>query len=322
MNGLKRFCTQCGTQAGSDDVFCANCGAKLTSPVQEDSISNSSPYVSSIPESNDTVNAIPDSAVSRNPAPGNTAPGSTVSQSATQQSKKPKGKLKSLLVSVVIIALAWGAGSLIGKEFAKGYNTTATTKSPIVTVVPIAEITKAVLPSATEAPVLTKLPVSTPLPTVTFKAPDVSSLFNDINNKNETYWNYLEADDEEIRDAMTNFWFGTDSSTGAKCAFFADNKAHHGGYYWWKSTSESFKANFVIGTFANTQSGSDILVDADGDKTPITVISRKDGSIDFSFGDSDYIKGTLRLKRDTKNKDQVLKLILNYKHTLEKMGNY
>jgi len=145
------------------------------------------------------------------------------------------------------------------------------------------------------------------------------SSFLESLKKSDTLWNYLEASDTEISDCLANFWFGFDKRTGAKCAFFCDDNALHGGYYWWILTSERYQAKFAIGTITHPQPDIDILVDENGDETPLTIIARKNGSFDFNFGSGELIKGSLRLNPDTKNKKEVLDLILNTKHTLEKM---
>jgi hypothetical protein len=316
MGNPNRFCTKCGAPVDIDDLFCARCGSKLKVLEQNASTSTASPESSPPPTSTTNFTTPPPSPKSSAPI---TPPTPPISETPKTQTEKPKSKAKGILITILIVALGWGAGKLIGGELGKSYKpSTTSTKSPIVTVAPIAEITKT--PLDTEAPVQTSLTAKETMPPVDIEVPDVSELFANI-NKGDTPWNYLKASDDEIRDVMTYFWCGTDKSTGAKCAFFSDKDAKHGGYYWWKRSKDRFQANFVVGTFINPGANSDILLDEEGNETPVKVISRKDGSIDFNFGSGEYIKGSLRLKKDEKSKDEVLKLILNYKHTLEKMGN-
>ena len=274
----------------------------------------------------ETGSAVPDKSVSRGSispgsAPKKPVPVSPPPKTPVQQAEKPRSRARSILITVLIIALGGLAGKLIAGQLVNGYQPKATsTKSPIVTVRPAAEVTKAPLRTITDAPAVTRIPTSTPLPTIVITAPDVSSLFENIgNDSKQTYWDYLQADDSEILDAMTNFWCGYDSSTGAKCAFFTDRETKHGGFYWYILTENSIRSYCVIGTFIRPQENSNVLVDADGEETPVTLIKRKDGGIDFNFGSGENIKGTLRLKKSNEYKEQVKKLIFNYKHALEKM---
>ena len=331
MSTQKRFCTQCGTPADEGDRFCSACGAKLKSTAsdQEDPIPSARPAHTPVPERPETPPKSTQQTDSSFAAPDRQASSAIPSRSVPsrepeQKQKKPKSKLKTILISAVIIALGWGAGKLLGGEMAKSYTKSAATatRSPIVTVAPIEEITKIPLPAETdnpEEPVLTTLPVYSPEPTITVYVPDVSGLFEGLGGSSSSYWNYLEATDDEIRDTMAYFWYGTDSSTGARCAFFSDKNAKRGGYYWYKKTSERFQAEFDVGTLADSDKNGDVLIDRNGEETPITFIPRKDGSIDFNFGSGERIKGTLRLKRDTSHIDEILNLILNYKHAVEKM---
>ena len=49
-----------------------------------------------------------------------------------------------------------------------------------------------------------------------------------------------------------------------------------------------------MGTFVNPQPDSDVIQDRK-EKTPVTLRSHDDGSLDFNFGNGEYINGTLRL---------------------------
>ena len=51
-------------------------------------------------------------------------------------------------------------------------------------------------------------------------------------------------------------------------------------------------------------------------------ISKKNNQIDFTYENNENYKGTLRLKKDTKDKADAQKVIFAYKHALERMGNY
>ena len=73
-----------------------------------------------------------------------------------------------------------------------------------------------------------------------------------------------------------------------------------------------------MGTFVNPQPDSDVIQDRK-EKTPVTLRSHDDGSLDFNFGNGEYINGTLRLRPDTTHKQEVLDMILNYKRTLSNM---
>ena len=272
--------------------------------------------------------ATPKPAAQSRPVSGAGTSGSDSSRIPASQKEKPRSKAKRFLITLVVIALGWGAGKLLGGGLARDYsrNTNLTTKSPIATVVPGAiqtksrqsvvtkkpqstatkkpqsVVTKKPQPTATKKPAQTKKPTATPRNTV----------------KSQQYWNYLEAEDFEIRETMVYFWYGHDSSTGANCAFFTDSQAKRGGYCWYNRDGTKFEACFTVGTFVDPKPNSDVVVDGDGDRTRLTLITRKDGSIDFNFGDPTYIKGTVNLKPDKENKEQILKLILNYVHTQQK----
>ena len=62
-------------------------------------------------------------------------------------------------------------------------------------------------------------------------------------------------------------------------------------------------------------------MDGEGKRIALTVISKKNNQIDFTYENNENYKGTLRLKKDTKDKADAQKVIFAYKHALERMGN-
>lgn len=222
----------------------------------------------------------------------------------TPPPQKPKGGFKRLLVTLVIVGLAYGGGKLLGKQMANDFKSSDTPRTT----------------AAIQAPAATQIPLITPMPTrvPSATAAPVAPAQGNTGGARQGVWDYLEASDSEISDAMAYFWYGVDSSTGAQCAFFSDKDAHRGGYYWWIRTSERFSASFTVGTFVNPQPDSDVIRDRDED-TPVTLRSHSDGTLDFNFGSGEYISGTLRLSPDDSHRQEVLNMILNYKNTLSKM---
>ena len=222
----------------------------------------------------------------------------------TPPPQKPKGGFKRLLVTLVIVGLAYGGGKLLGKQMANGFKSSDTPRTTV----------------AIQTPATTQIPLITPIPTrvPSATAAPIAPAQGNTGGARQSVWNYLEASDSEISDAMAYFWYGVDSSTGAQCAFFSDKDARRGGYYWWIRTSERFSASFTVGTFVNPQPDSDVIRDRDED-TPVTLRSHSDGTLDFNFGSGEYISGTLRLSPDNSHRQEVLNMILNYKNTLSKM---
>ena len=258
-----RHCSKCGAAVDPVDTFCMNCGARL--------------------ERTETVR-------SADPPP-------------PPASKKPQGKFTRLLVTLLIVGLAYGGGKLLGNMMARDFITSSAPKTGTVN----------------QSRALTQPPLITPIPTRVPSAPTVAPMApSQQSGDSRAVWNYLEASDDEIRNAMTYFWYGTDPATGAQCAFFSDSNANRGGYYWWIRTSGRFTADFTMGTFVNPQPDSDVIQDRK-EKTPVTLRSHDDGSLDFNFGNGEYINGTLRLRPDTTHKQEVLDMILNYKRTLSNM---
>ena len=300
---------------------------KTPPPVPEITPVSSAPPVPEAPETSSASAAPPVPEAPKTP-PKSTAPKmpestKTPPSSASSETpaKKPS-KLKRILIFVITFiafyAFRRGAYLLISGDLGKNNKPPVLTKSPIVTVAPVV-LTKAPVVEKTVASVLTPLATTTPRPTVKIGAPDVSSSFENI-NKQIGPWNYLEATDDEIRDCMTYFWCGTDSRTKAKCAFFTDKNGKRGGYIWWKRTKGGLEADFNLGTIESRQN-SDTLVDGEGKRIALTVISKKNNQIDFTYENNENYKGTLRLKKDTKDKADAQKVIFAYKHALERMGN-
>ena len=276
------------------------------------------PLASAAPPVPEAPKTPPKSTAPKMPESTKTPPSSASSETPAKKPSKLKRILIFVITFIAFYAFRRGAYLLISGDLGKNNKPPVLTKSPIVTVAPVV-LTKAPVVEKTVASVLTPLATTTPRPTVKIGAPDVSSSFENI-NKQIGPWNYLEATDDEIRDCMTYFWCGTDSRTKAKCAFFTDKNGKRGGYIWWKRTKGGLEADFNLGTIESRQN-SDTLVDGEGKRIALTVISKKNNQIDFTYENNENYKGTLRLKKDTKDKADAQKVIFAYKHALERMGN-
>lgn len=276
------------------------------------------PLASAAPPVPEAPKTPPKSTAPKMPESTKTPPSSAPSETPAKKPSKLKRILIFVITFIAFYAFRRGAYLLISGDLGKNNKPPVLTKSPIVTVAPVV-LTKAPVVEKTVASVLTPLATATPRPTVKIGAPDVSSSFENI-NKQIGPWNYLEATDDEIRDCMTYFWCGTDSRTKAKCAFFTDKNGKRGGYIWWKRTKGGLEADFNLGTIESRQN-SDTLVDGEGKRIALTVISKKNNQIDFTYENNENYKGTLRLKKDTKDKADAQKVIFAYKHALERMGN-
>ena len=289
--------------------------ASAAPPVPEAPKASPTPAAPPVPEAPKTP---PKSTAPKMPESTKTPPSSASSETPAKKPSKLKRILIFVITFIAFYAFRRGAYLLISGDLGKNNKPPVLTKSPIVTVAPVV-LTKAPVVEKTVASVLTPLATATPRPTVKIGAPDVSSSFENI-NKQIGPWNYLEATDDEIRDCMTYFWCGTDSRTKAKCAFFTDKNGKRGGYIWWKRTKGGLEADFNLGTIESRQN-SDTLVDGEGKRIALTVISKKNNQIDFTYENNENYKGTLRLKKDTKDKADAQKVIFAYKHALERMGN-
>jgi len=304
--------------------------ASAAPPVPEAPKASPTPAAPPVPEAPETSSASaappvpeapktpPKSTAPKMPESTKTPPSSASSETPAKKPSKLKRILIFVITFIAFYAFRRGAYLLISGDLGKNNKPPVLTKSPIVTVAPVV-LTKAPVVEKTVASVLTPLATATPRPTVKIGAPDVSSSFENI-NKQIGPWNYLEATDDEIRDCMTYFWCGTDSRTKAKCAFFTDKNGKRGGYIWWKRTKGGLEADFNLGTIESRQN-SDTLVDGEGKRIALTVISKKNNQIDFTYENNENYKGTLRLKKDTKDKADAQKVIFAYKHALERMGN-
>lgn len=216
---------------------------------------------------------------------------------------KSGGKVTRFLVMALVALLTYGGGRLLGGQMAKGNKVAQPTAVPLAINPPIATLAPVPTPLSGEA-----MDALLAVPTL----PPVQS---------QAHWNCLEADDSAISAAMTLFWYGSDSATGADCAFFMNNEGTRGGYYWWKRTSESFQASFDMGELEDYGSDTEgYVISWDGEKTRITLGVHDDGSIDFNFGSGEYIRGSMRLYLEDAHRQEVLNMILNYKHTLSKMS--
>lgn len=304
------ICNECETKNSDSDRFCACCGAArpITAAPKTDSGAADNPGQSqTAPQSAHTPSSgSPRTAGGFCPNCGQPiAPNASYCVKCGARLKAPaadarpaapdpapkKGKSKGILLALVILALTYGGGRLLGGQMARSTGDTVAPTPAVVEHEPV----KAV---QTQAPIQT--PTPTPAPTATPRP---------------AVWNFLEATDEEIWDLTAYFWGGTDPSTGAKCVFFADQNAERGGYYWWISNEEGHKASFALGTFSVDSSGRDILMTPDKD-IPLMVDNYgdgSDGSILFDFGTNDFIDGQMRLYWDDSLKDTAIKYILAYK---------
>lgn len=277
----RRFCPKCGASIESGDLFCVNCGAKL---------------------------AFEEPARATDPT-----------ADAATPPAKPKRSWTRLLWLLVVGVAAYFGGQFLGGQMAGGFKKSEPTTVPLALNTPIARSADESSQASEEAALPTAIPVGTPLPTH-----DLSSLIpvvtmpslDEIMNNREA-WDYHTASDSEIREAMSLFWFGTDSRTGANCAFFTNATTDRGGYYWWIKNNDGFKAAFDLGTLIDERDGA--LLSASG-RTPLLLDLHNDGALDFNFGDDDYISGSMRLYPDGTRREEVLNMVLNYKHTLEKMS--
>ena len=276
----RRFCPKCGASIESGDLFCVNCGARLASAEPSH-------------KAEDTASAAP--------APA-----------------KPNLSWKRLLWLLVVGVAAYFGGKFLGGQMAGDFKKSEPTTVPLVLNTPIVRPGGESSQASGEAPLPTAIPVGTPLPTHDLSAliPAVTMPSLDEIMNNREAWDYHTADDSEIREAMSMFWFGTDSRTGANCAFFTNATADRGGYFWWIKNSKGFKADFDLGTLIDERNGA--LLSASG-RTPLLLDLHNDGALDFNFGDDEYISGSMRLYPDGTRREEVLNMVLNYKHTLEKM---
>lgn len=233
-------------------------------------------------------------------------PSAPVTPSPQSPKSSGSGKGKKFFAWIITIAVCYGIGSLLGRLVLPRQTVTAALKSQQTAVT-----IKASLP--------TLVPTSTPRPSAVNTAQDVSGQQKE--KQASTHWNYLEATDSEILSAMHYFWCGKDSKSGAKCAFFLSADEKHGGYMW-LDRSSGVRAEFLLGDVEETSNTSLVIYDKEGEKASVSlVLYDNDRSIDFIVSPSDVFTKSVHMKMSTEYKDEMLKLILNYAHTLQKMRN-
>ena len=255
--------------------------------------------------------AVPEEAPAPTQQPSQPSQPSQPPQQPSQPSPQPpkssgSGKGKKFVVWIITIAVCYGIGSLLGRLVLPRQTVTAALKSQQTAV-------------TIKAPLLTLAPTSTPRPSAVITAPGVSGQQKEKHAS--THWNYLEATDSEILSAMHYFWCGKDSKSGAKCAFFLSADEKHGGYMW-LDRSSGVRAEFLLGDVEETSSTSLVIYDKEGEKASVSlVLYDNDRSIDFIVSPSDVFTKSVHMKMSTEYRNEMLKLILNYAHTLQKMRN-
>lgn len=251
-----KFCTHCGAPVDADAVFCTNCGAKLDAT----------------------------------PTP---APTPTPTPTPTPAAKKPANVAVRLLMTAIIVALAYGGGKLLGGQVAGGGGKApAATRSVIATVAPATAVPAAAAPTAT--------------PKVFDMSASVNAALEGFTQKG---WDIDVATDGQVRAAMNNFFCGTGSHS-AYAALFMDDNADHGGIYY----TNDERALMILGTWDDSDDSDTYikLRDSDGDIHYVYLTPTSENA--FRFDSVDGVAVGLNLQRGTDRKDRLLQLILKLKN--------
>lgn len=284
------YCPKCGAKADPGDAYCVYCGAKLDDGGSDAGFRPTPPP----------------------PTPEPPAP----------EPKKKGSPVVRGLVTLLVVALAYFGGQQLGGQFAKSVDSGASKNA--------GGSKNAAMRAFTPIPTMTRAPLPTPIPTLTYAplpTPLSEQAMNDLlkiptqtPRSQSWHWNFLDATDAQVESCLYHFWYGSDSRTGAQCAFFCDADARRGGYYWWIVTDTSFKGSFAVGDLVERSETEIYVVSDEGEYIRLYMTLRKDGGIDFNFGSRDCINGSLLLTPNTTKKAEVLRRIMAYKRALNNMG--
>ena len=207
------------------------------------------------------------------PEPDNTPPTPSPDPEPPREKKKGHG----LLWMLVIAALAFGGGKLLGGQMGRNWFG-GTNATPIPTQ----------LPFAFENPIQTVIPRKMALPVSTVAAAPTPLQV--------MIWNYRNATDAQIEDSMSLFFRGRDRD-GTVCVLFMDPTGSHGGYMY---SIDQSRYRYDMGSFVDEGSNTSLkLVNPEGETVEIQAIPQSDNPKTFkilSIGDKTFNNLLLKQK--------------------------